>query len=92
MRYPVAALLFLVFSFIFFLCWVVMTFVVGTFHDTIEPLGTTIDGWYQAGFYDIMVTLPWAFGFLCALFFIMGIVVLFVLESWSDEPEFYYRQ
>jgi hypothetical protein len=92
MKFPVSALFFVITSFIFFICWVVTTFIVNAFHDALQPLGSSLSAARQASFNDIMVTLPWAFGFLCALFFIVGIILVFVLESWSDEPEFYYRQ
>ena len=91
MKFPTAALLFIISSFIFFILWIVTTFIVSTFHDAIYPLGSTLNPADQASFYDIMHTVPLVFGIICALFFVMGVILIFVLQSWSDEPEYYYR-
>jgi threonine/homoserine/homoserine lactone efflux protein len=60
---------------------------------TLAPMGSTItNATDNATFQGILNDIPMAFGIICAIFFVTGLVLIFVLESWSDEPEYYYRQ
>ena len=88
MRFPLAAMLFLISSFIFFVSWAVSSYLITTVDDALSPLST---GFSTSGFADVVTLLPWAFGILCAIFFIAGILLIFVLDSLADEPEMYWR-
>ena len=92
MKFPLAAIFFLVASFIFFIIWVVMTFMLSTVYGALSPLGSGFSVADNTSYMNDISTVQFAFGFLCLLFLIVGIILIFVLESWSDEPEYYYRQ
>ena len=89
MRFPLAALFFLVMSFIFFCIWAVTSYLLSTVGDAISPLSTEFMSSSQGSFITL---LPMAFGIICALFFLIGILLIFVLDSLADEPEMYWRE
>ena len=89
MRFPLAALGFLILSFIFFVCFAVTSLMIEETTDALEPYATDIN---DPRFDDQLAVVPIAFGVIFILFFIFGILLLFIIESWSDEPEYYYRR
>ena len=88
MRFPLAALFFLITSFIFFVSWVVSSYLLSSVGDAITPLSASFMASTQGEFITL---LPTAFGVICALFFLIGILLIFVLDSLADEPEMYWR-
>ena len=92
MRFPLAALFFVISGFIFFVCWAVASFLMTTVSDAMTPFASNLSTAGAAGTINTISLLSTAFGILCALFFIIGIVLIFVLDSWSDEPEMYWRR
>ena len=93
LKFPILAIFFLCISFIFFIIWLVMTYLLNTIRDTLQPLGSTItNSADNASFQNILTEVPMAFGIICCIFFVVGIILIFVLDSWSDEPEYYYRE
>lgn len=84
MRFSIAALFFMIGSFIFFICWAVGSLVLDEFYDALAPSA-------PAGALDIIGLLPVAFGVISAIFFVAGLLVIFVLDSLADEPEMYWR-
>jgi hypothetical protein len=88
MRFTLAALFFLIMSFIFFVSWAVSSYVLTEVDDALTPLAT---GFSSSNFNDLVTLLPTAFGIICALFFITGILLIFVMDSLADEPEMYWR-
>lgn len=92
MRFPIAAIMFLVASFVFFIIWIIITYFISVTYNALSPLSSTINVADQSSFLDDLGMIQMAFGIICVLFFIFGIILIFVLESWSDEPEYYYRQ
>jgi len=91
MRFPMAAIMFLVISFIFFVSWLVSSYLVSTVTSSMAPYSSMLAPEGQTSYNGLLAMLPVAFGVICAIFFVMGILLIFVLESWSDEPEYYYR-
>ena len=89
MRSPLAALFFIISGFIFFVCWAVSSFLLSTVGNALSPYAANLSG---SGATEVINLLPTALGILCALFFIVGILLIFVLDSWSDEPERYWRR
>lgn len=87
MRFPLAALFFMVSSFIFFVGWAVSSYLITTVDDALTPLAS----FSTSNFSDLVTLLPMAFGILCALFFLVGLLLIFVLDSLADEPEMYWR-
>jgi len=88
MRFSLAALFFLIASFIFFVSWAVSSYVITEVDNALTPLSTDFS---TSNFADLVTLLPTAFGIMCALFFITGILMIFVLDSLADEPETYWR-
>jgi len=88
MRFPLAALFFLISSFIFFIGWAVSNFLLTSIVDAMTPYATDLG---EASYTNLLTLLPTAFGIMCALFFIVGIILIFVLDSLADEPEMYWR-
>jgi len=84
MRFPLAALFFLIASFIFFCLWAIMSYYLDTIQDALLPTA-------PADAISILNLLPNAFGVICAVFFIAGILIFFVMDALADEPETYYR-
>ena len=93
MRFPIAAMFFIIIGFIFLVFWAVSSYLIDIVVDTMSPLSTTItNNTDRASFQNILAELPLAFGFICVLFFIVGVVLFFVLEANADEPETYWRK
>ena len=90
MKYPTAALFFVIGCFIFFCFWAVASYILGTTVDALSPFGEQLA---SDNFNNMISMLQWAFGIICAIFFVSALVVVFVLEALSDEPEYYeYRR
>ena len=88
MRFPLAALFFLISSFIFFCFWAFTSLLLSSVGDALTPLSTDFMSSSQGEFITL---LPTAFGIMCVLFFLVGILLIFVLDSLADEPEMYWR-
>lgn len=88
MRFPIAALFFLVGSFIFFVIVCVVTYTMGQVKDAMTPLADDLS--HKAAYLYQLDMIQDAFMLMCILFFIVGLLLIFVLESTSEEPEEYY--
>jgi len=87
MRFPLAALLFIIAGFIFFVIWAVISLLLNETYNALSPLSVGLD----AKLAEELALIPTAFGILAALFFIVGIILIFVLDTFQDEPETYWR-
>lgn len=88
MRFPTAALYFVIASFIFFVLWAVSSFFISETAKVMGPLASKLS---TDNYSNMLGMLPWAFGIICAIFFVTAIILVFVLDSLGDEPEMYYR-
>lgn len=84
MRFSLASLFFIIAGFIFLALWGFFSFLHEQIFDALTPTAPT-----EA--IGIFTLLGDAFGVLCAIFFITGIVLFFVLDSLADEAEMYWR-
>ena len=91
MRFPLAALLFLVASFIFFIIWAVCTYMLSAVSDAMNPLSSMLSAEGATSFTGMLDLLSVAFGIISVILFVAGILLFFFLESVSDEPEYYRR-
>ena len=89
MRFPLAALFFVVLGFIFLAFWSVSSYLIDVVVDAMTPLAADLG---SSSYDDLLVMLPYAFGIICVLFFVVGIVLFFVLDATADEPEMYWRR
>lgn len=85
LRFNIAALFFICVGFGFFVCWAVLSFMLDTIADVLVPDA-------NPSAVAIIEQLPVAFGIICAIFFVTGILLIFVLDSLADEPEMYWRR
>ena len=69
-------------SFVFFVMWSVGYYLLNVVAVAMPSSGGD----------NIINTVHWAFGIICAIFFVTGIILVFVLDSLSEEPEIYYRR
>jgi hypothetical protein len=86
MRFPLASIFFIIASFVFFMCWSVGTFVIDEIGGGLDD--TALPSEYQ----DTKSLLSTnTFGILSAIFFVIGILSIFLLDALADEPELYWR-
>ena len=85
MKFPVAALFLIIAGFMFLAFFGVGSLLLSEMDDALDPTG--LDGQFSYEV-DIIIT---AFGVISAILLVMAVVV-FVVESMSDEPEYYYRR
>lgn len=88
MRFPAAALFFVIACFIFFVLWATTSLLLSEVGGAMQPLASKLS---TDNYSNMLNMLPWAFGIICAIFFVSAIIVVFVLDSLGDEPEIYYR-
>ena len=88
MRFAVTAILLIVAVFGFFLGYGVSSFLLGTFYNALEPHASLLS---STNAKDDMLLISSGFGIICAIAIVM-IIVVFVLDSLSDEPENYWRE
>jgi len=86
MRFPQAALYFLLASFIFFIFFVACSRIMTEIDIGIEPFDDDLGATYE----DEMSLIRNSFGLISIIFFVVGILLIFFLESTSDEYEYYY--
>jgi len=87
MRFPLASLFFLITSFVFFISWAVSSYLITAVDDALTPTAS----FSTSSFSDLVTLIPTAFGVICVLFFIAGIILIFVMDSLAEEPETYWR-
>ena len=87
MRFPRAALIFLVSGFIFFACYAISNKLIDEFSTATGDFDSGYDSTYQ----NIKTSIPAAFGFISAIMFVM-VVVVFFLDSLGEEYEYYPRR
>ena len=89
MRFPLAAMYFIIIGFIFLAIWGVSSYMISQFGLALDPFVEEIN---ESGLNDLMTTIPYAFGIICVLFFVVGIVLFFILDANAEEPELYWRR
>lgn len=88
MRWAAASLFFVISSFIFFIFFAVSNMIITETHDALDARG----GDLGTGFNTILSLLPEAFLIIGVIFFLTGILLIFVLDALADEPEYYWRK
>ena len=83
MRWSIASIVFVAISFIFFVMYAILSKLLFEVRTALE----TICGFNDA----ILSSLQNAFMIFGIIFFVVGIVLTFVADSLSDEPELYWR-
>ena len=89
MRFTIAALYLLVTAFIFFCFWAFSSFLIDTVATAMTPYATDLG---EPSYTNLLTLLPWAFGIICVIFLVAGVLLVFFLDATADEPEMYYRR
>ena len=90
MRFPLAAILFVIAGFIFFFLWAVCSFVLTEVETALTPLIPLLSSDSQTMMNNQMTLITTGFGIFSALFFLVGILLVFFADSWRTDPEYYY--
>ena len=88
MRFTLASVFFLIAAFVFFILWAVSSFLLTSVSEGLDPIDDNLPSDYT----DLRDLLSTAFGIICAFFFFAGVVLIFVVDSLADEPEYYWRE
>ena len=88
MRFPIAALMLIVGSFIFFVFFAATSLIQTSIVDALDPLDDDLSSTYS----DEIRLLSTAFAVIAAIFFVVGLILIFVIDSLSDESEYYWRE
>jgi len=87
LRFPIAALFLVIAGFMFLAFFGVGSLLLTETADALDPLDDDLD----IGYHDIITKLPTAFGIIGAILLVLAVVV-FIVDSLSDEPEMYWRR
>jgi len=85
MGFPTAALFLVIAGFMFLVFFGVGSLLLSEMDDALDP--STVDAQFS---YEVDIIVS-AFGVIGAIMIVMA-VVIFVVESLSDEPEYFYRR
>lgn len=88
MRFAITAILVVIAVFTFYVGYSVCTFLLSSIYNSLEPFALTLS---SSNAIDDMKLISGAFGIICA-FIVVIIIVVFVLDSLSDEPEMYWKE
>jgi uncharacterized protein with PQ loop repeat len=88
MRFAITAVLFIIAVFSFFIGYSVSSYVLDQVHTALEPFANELS---TSNANDDMTLICTAFGIICSLVIVL-IIVIFVLDTLSDEPEMYWRE
>lgn len=81
--------MFIVAAFIFFVCFAVSFKLIDETHTALDPYVDDVGEGQLSYLHDLI---PYAFGIIGAIFFIAGILIIFVFDSLAEEPEYFYRR
>lgn len=87
MRFPIAALMFLVGAFMFFIFFAATSYIQTNIMEGLDPYDDDLGSTYD----DEISLLSTAFAVIAAIFFVTGLLLIFVIDSLSEEPEYYWR-
>jgi len=85
LRFSIASLFFVCLGFVFFALWAFFSMFLNEIYTALYPTAPT-------GAMHTLDLVPTAFGVICAIFFVTGILLIFILDSFAEEPEMYWRR
>ena len=86
-RFPLAAVILLVMSFVFFIIWAIMSFVLNVVSDMVTGTTGTLDAVGQAAVTSEANLLTTAFGVITLVLFICGILAIFFFDTFKSEQD-----
>jgi hypothetical protein len=87
-RWVIGSVLFIVALFMFFVGYAVSSLLLGTVGDAMAGPAAELN---SSEYNEELVLIPSAFGVICAISVVM-IIVVYMLDSLSDEPESYWKE
>jgi len=91
MRFPLAAIFFTIAGFIFFAIFSVMTFLQESVADALTDHLGGLTASSQTSVTNTLTLIQTGFGVFAVVFFLVAVVLVFFIDSWRDDPEYYYR-
>jgi type II secretory pathway component PulF len=91
-RFPLAAIALIIISFVFFIIWAVMSFVLNVFKEIVTGTSGTLDAAGQAAVTSESNLLTYAFGIISLVLFIAGILVVFFFDTFKEEQDVVYYE
>jgi len=92
MRFPLAAIGLVVAGFLFLAFWGFGSFLITETDNALDNVMNNLEPSSQTEVNGYISLLTTAFGVIAAICFVSAIILVFVLESLSDEPEYFYRR
>lgn len=91
-RFPLATVILLVLSFVFFIIWAVMSFVLDVVYDVVTTDNGLLDATGQAAVTGIADMVTTAFGVFALVLFVAGILVFFFFDVFRTESDVVYYE
>lgn len=91
-RFPLAAVILIVLSFVFFIIWAVMSFVLDVVSDVVTADTGVLDAVGQAAVAGLVDLLTVAFGVFSLVLFIAGILVFFFFDVFKTDSDVVYYE
>jgi hypothetical protein len=91
-RFPLAAVVLIVLSFVFFIIWAVMSFVLNVVKEVVTGTSGTLDAVGQAAVTSESNLLTVAFGVIALVLFVAGILVFFFFDVFRKETDVVYYE
>lgn len=91
MRWAIAAVLFVIAIFGFFVGYAIGSLLITDIYTSLEPHGNQLTAGSATGYFNIATLLRAGFGIICAIVFVV-ITLIFIMDSLSEEPEYYWRR
>ena len=88
MRFPRAAIMFLIAAFVFFLMFAVSSRII---NETDQALDT-YDSGYDSTYQNIKTSISVAFGLIALILFVVGVIITFFVDALGTEYEYYPRR
>lgn len=92
MRFAIAAVLFIVAIFGFFIGFTIGSYTLDHIYTALEtPANNLLESNNSASYLNTSTLIKTGFGIICSIIFVV-ITLIFILDSLGDEPEYYWRE
>lgn len=85
MRFPRAAIFFMIGAFVFLMMFAVSSRMITEFQNAVDPYDDNLGATYE----EEKNLIPYAFGIVAAILFIFGVIIVFFVNALGEEYEYY---
>lgn len=85
MRFPRAAIWFVIAAFVFLIMFGVSSRIITEFTNAVDPFDDNLGATYQ----EEIALIPYAFAIISAILFVCGIIIVFFMDALGEEYEYY---